>query len=131
EITSRYDSIISGFGNGLYNYYADQHFYDPEICGDSLLHNLRVLHEKMVAYQAKKYSPVATVNNSLKHSESDVKDNKKVFVVHGHDNEAKQELSFFKSAEATETYVTLNMERKYKNLVARQAHVTVANRAFC
>lgn len=93
EITSRYDSIISGFGNGLYNYYADQHFYDPEICGDSLLHNLRVLHGKMVAYQAKKYSPVATVNNSLKHSESDVKDNKKVFVVHGHDNEAKQELA--------------------------------------
>lgn len=93
EIASRYDSIISGFGNGLYNYYADQHFYDPEICGDSLLHNLRVLHGKMVAYQAKKYSPVATVNNSLKHSESDVKDNKKVFVVHGHDNEAKQELA--------------------------------------
>lgn len=93
EITSRYDSIISGFGNGLYNYYADQHFYDPEICGDSLLHNLRVLHGKMVAYQAKKNSPVATVNNSLKHSESDVKDNKKVFVVHGHDNEAKQELA--------------------------------------
>lgn len=93
EITSRYDSIISGFGNGLYNYYADQHFYDPEICGDSLLHNLRVLHGKMVAYQAKKNSSVATVNNSLKHSESDVKDNKKVFVVHGHDNEAKQELA--------------------------------------
>ncbi len=93
EITSRYDSIISGFGNGLYNYYADQHFYDPEICGTSLLHNLRVLHGKMVAYQAKKNSPVATVNNSLKHSESDVTDNKKVFVVHGHDNEAKQELA--------------------------------------
>lgn len=31
--------------------------------------------------------------------------------------------SFFKSAEATETYVTLNMERKYKNLVARRVRL--------
>ena len=31
--------------------------------------------------------------------------------------------SFFKSAEATDTYVTLNMERKYKNLVARRVRL--------
>lgn len=30
---------------------------------------------------------------------------------------------FFKSDEATETYVTLNMERKYKNLVARRVRL--------
>lgn len=30
---------------------------------------------------------------------------------------------FFKSAEATKTYVTLNMERKYKNLVARRVRL--------
>lgn len=52
EITGRYDSVINGFGNGLYQYIADQHFYDPELDSETLLHNLRVLHGKMIAYQA-------------------------------------------------------------------------------
>ena len=52
EITGRYDGVIAGFGNGLYQYYADLHFYDPEVSGESLIHNLRVLHGKMVSYQA-------------------------------------------------------------------------------
>ena len=93
EITSRYDSIISDFGNGLYQYYADLHFYDPEIKGESLIFNLRVLQGKMIAYQAKKYPPVATEHDSSKHLESNMKENKKIFIVHGRDNEAKQELA--------------------------------------
>lgn len=93
EITSRYDSIINDFGNGLYQYFANQHFYDPEVSGESLMHNLRVLHGKMIAYQAENYPPVAVGINSHTHSESDVKYNNKVFIVHGHDNEAKQELA--------------------------------------
>lgn len=52
EIAGRYDGVIAGFGNGLYQYYADQRFYDPEVSGESLIHNLRVLHGKMVSYQA-------------------------------------------------------------------------------
>ena len=55
EITSRYDSIISGLGNGLYQYFAEQHFYDPEVSGESLIHNLRALHGKMISYQATHY----------------------------------------------------------------------------
>lgn len=93
EITSRYDSIISGFGNGLYQYFAEQHFYDPEVSGDSLLHNLRMLHEKMLSYQATHFPPVTGENISSKSSTPIVMDNKKVFIVHGHDNEAKQELA--------------------------------------
>lgn len=89
EITSKYDSIISDLGNGLYQYYNDQHFYDPEISGESLLYNLRVLYGKMTAYLAKNFSSNADDSNS----ERDAKDNKKVFIVHGHDNEAKQELA--------------------------------------
>lgn len=52
EITGRYDGVIAGFGNGLYQYYADHRFYDPEVSGESLIHNLRVLHGKMLSYQA-------------------------------------------------------------------------------
>ena len=52
EITSRYDSIIENFGNGLYQYYPEQHFYDPEIGGKALFHNLKVLHERMITYLA-------------------------------------------------------------------------------
>lgn len=89
EITSRYDSVINGLGNGLYNYYADQHFYDPDIKGKSLIHNLRVLNNKLISYQAEKYPPkdgalVEKANRNMSN---------KVFIVHGHDNEAKQEMA--------------------------------------
>ncbi len=55
EITSKYDSVINGFGNGLYQYTAEYHFYDPEVSGESLIHNLRVLHGKMISYQATQF----------------------------------------------------------------------------
>lgn len=60
EITGKYDSIINGFGNGLYQYYADQHFYDPEVSGDSLIHNLQVLRGKLVSYQATHFPATGT-----------------------------------------------------------------------
>ncbi len=60
EITARYDSVISGLGNGLYQYYAEQHFYDPEVSGESLMYNLHVLHEKMVSYQATQFTAEET-----------------------------------------------------------------------
>lgn len=57
KITSRYDSVIDGLGNGLYQYYRDEHFYDPEISGETLLHNMQMLHGKMVSYQATNFPP--------------------------------------------------------------------------
>lgn len=61
EITSRYDSVIDNFGNGLYQYFSEQHFYDPEVSGESLIHNIRTLQGKMISYQATHY-PEAKVS---------------------------------------------------------------------
>lgn len=89
EITGRYDGIIPGFGNGLYQYFAEQHFYDPDISGDTLRHNLTVLLNKMVTYQATNYPAMEA--NSVKEVQKQMSNN--VFVVHGHDNEAVQEMA--------------------------------------
>lgn len=93
EITSRYDSVIENLGNGLYQYFSEQHFYDPEVSGESLIHNIRTLQGKMISYQAKNYPPKENATFSILSSMNIVKNNKKVFIVHGHDNEAKQELA--------------------------------------
>ena len=55
EITGKYDTVIKNLGQGLYQYFAEQHFYDPEVSGDSLLYNLKVLLNKMISYQAVTY----------------------------------------------------------------------------
>ena len=89
EITGRYDSIISGFGNGLYQYYPEQHFYEPDISGETLCHNLTVLLNKMVTYQATNYPAIE--ESSVKEKQKQMSN--KVFVVHGHDNEAIQEMA--------------------------------------
>lgn len=89
DITSRYDSIISDLGNGLLQYYDKDHYYDSDISGKTLLNNLRVVCGKMRVYLAQKFSYNADASNY----ECDDKNNKKVFIVHGHDNEAKQELA--------------------------------------
>lgn len=84
EITSKYDSVIKGFGNGLYQYYAEQHFYDPEISGDTLIHNLKILLNKMVSYRAQKYGMTSDSRKAVTCMSS------KVFIVHGHDEAAKE-----------------------------------------
>lgn len=88
EITGRYDSIIQGFGNGLYQYIAEQHFYDPEIDGETLRYNLSVLLNKMISYQAVKCSSIEHTS-----TQGEKKMGNKVFIVHGHDNEAIQEMA--------------------------------------
>lgn len=50
DITSRYDSIIPNFGNGLYMYYAEQHFYDPEISGDHYVSSGEVFEYQNTQY---------------------------------------------------------------------------------
>ena len=94
DITSRYDSIIPDFGKGLYQYYEEQHFYDPEISGDTLTFNLKKLLNKMTTYVALNY-PDVTMTDSLAKSPNDNLKNSsnRVFIVHGHDNEAKQEMA--------------------------------------
>ena len=89
ELTGRYDCVIEGLGNGLYMYFADQHFYDPEVCGESLKHNLRIIQNKMLMYQATHYPLKEESHNSV----ANQRISNKVFVVHGHDNEAIQEMA--------------------------------------
>ena len=92
DITSRYDSIIPDFGSGLYQYYADQHFYDPDISGDTLTFNLKKLLNKMIAYQAMNCPKNTTADSliSTKNKRAIPKNNNKVFIVHGHDDLAKE-----------------------------------------
>lgn len=73
DITGRYDNIINGLGNGLYQYIADQHFYDPEVSGESLVHNLQVLRGKMESYQA--------THSSVKGVEKEKKDSSMLYDV--------------------------------------------------
>ncbi len=98
EITGRYDSIIPDFGNGLYQYFAEQHFYDPDISGNTLKYNLKKLMNKMETYLALKYPSVnyakknKAINNFVENVGSKQMSNE-VFIVHGHDDAAKQEMA--------------------------------------
>lgn len=88
EITAKYDSEIDNFGSGLYQYYPEYHFYDPEISVDTLKFNLKKLMYKMISYNSKLSSSANPVEDDNK-----IKMNNNVFIVHGHDNEAKQEMA--------------------------------------
>jgi predicted nucleotide-binding protein len=95
DITSRYDSIIPDLGYGLYQYIPEHHFYDPEITGETLVFNLKKLLNKMTIYLALNFPENTrsdSANGSMNSIESKPKGNK-VFIVHGHDNEAKQEVA--------------------------------------
>lgn len=88
EITARYDSIIPYFGQGLYSYFGEQHFYDPELSFDSLKHNLIVLVQKMILFLAEKNDRTRKVQQEVNIVKGD-----KVFIVHGHDEVAKIEMA--------------------------------------
>ena len=90
EITGRYDSIIKNFGDGLYQYSRDFGFYDPDITGETLQFNLRKLTNKMMSYQAVHYPPKIQPRQSVPEVRTM---SKKVFIVHGHDNEAILEMA--------------------------------------
>lgn len=99
EITGKYDSIIADFGKGLYQYFPEQHFYDPNISGETLKYNLKKLMNKMETYIALKYPAVnlPKKNQSSGYMQNENSTNmhisNEVFIVHGHDNEAKQEMA--------------------------------------
>lgn len=73
----------------MYQYIPEIHFYDPETSGESLIFNLKNLLSKMIAYQAKNFPPSTNVARTI--AKKEISD--KVFVVHGHDNGAKQEMA--------------------------------------
>ena len=91
EITGRYDLIIPDFGNGLYQYFSEQHFYDPDISGNTLKFNLKKLMNKMETYLALKYPAVNIAGENQPKDNSSEKGgvkklSKEVFIVHGHDD---------------------------------------------
>ena len=67
----------------------EQHWYDPEISGSSLIFNLKNIMNKMIAYQAINYS----VQEPELHTIERKAMSNKVFIVHGHDNAAIQEMA--------------------------------------
>lgn len=87
EITARYDGVITGFGKGLYFYYAEQNFYDPDISIEALRHNILVLSQKMTIFLA------TCSSKTILKEETQVMKSNKVFIVHGHDDAAKIEMA--------------------------------------
>lgn len=87
EITAKYDSIIAGFGKGLYCYYEEQNFYDPNISLESLKHNILVLSQRMTTFL------VTTNNKIISKEETCAMRSNRVFIVHGHDDAAKIEMA--------------------------------------
>ena len=119
EITSRYDNIIEDFGNGLYQYYAEQHFYDPNVSGESLIHNLKKLYEKMLSYQEKYYSSEKTIIKPVQPFCNTYLNSKKVFIVHGHDNEAKQEVARALDKSGFEAIILHEQPNKGKTIIEK------------
>ena len=88
QITGRYDSLIKDFGHGLYSYFSEQHFYDPNISISTVVHNLKLLLQKMISYQSQKY----TEQKSSRKEVQEILSNK-IFIVHGHDEAAKETMA--------------------------------------
>jgi len=92
EITSKYDSLIQGLGNGLYSYFAEQHFYDPDAGTETFIDNLKMIKQKLITY---KLTLDKTATKSKTANIKSPVSAKKVFIVHGHDNEAKVSVARF------------------------------------
>lgn len=90
EITGKYDAIIPNLGQGLYQYIEEFHFYEPDISNETLVHNMKKLTAKMKTYH---------ITNGYKIEKKKIveKDrhemSNKVFIVHGHDELAVQEMA--------------------------------------
>ena len=73
----------------MYQCMPEQHWYDPEISGSSLIFNLKSIMNKMLAYQAVNYPIQETELHTIERRTM----SNKVFIVHGHDNAAIQEMA--------------------------------------
>lgn len=90
DITGKYDAIIPNFGQGLYQYIDEYHFYEPDISNETLVHNMRKLTAKMKTFQISKGYKIEEKKITVKEKRQM---SNKVFIVHGHDELAIQEMA--------------------------------------
>lgn len=93
EITGKYDAIIPNFGYGLYQYIDEYHFYDPEISGGALKQNLQRIVAKMKSFQMTNGYNLPKKVSMEKTQKERIQMSNKVFIVHGHDELAVQEMA--------------------------------------
>lgn len=93
DITGKYDAIIPNLGYGLYQYIDEYHFYDPEISGESLKQNLQRIVAKMKSFQMTNGYNLPKKDSLAKTQEGRIQMSNKVFIVHGHDELAVQEMA--------------------------------------
>lgn len=58
--TAKYHPYVPHLGNGLYQYFAEQGFYD-EVTGSSLEYNLRQIYNKLLTFQSLNYPGLGAV----------------------------------------------------------------------
>lgn len=87
EITSRYADDIPDFGKGLYSYYPESNHFDVDIGTKTIKHNFKLIKQKLIMYMTSKDSGIKRAQHIKAY------DNNKVFIVHGHDNEAKESVA--------------------------------------
>ena len=122
KVTSRYDSVIEGFGNGLYQYTSELHFYDPDIDSDTLEYNLQVLIGKMQSYCAQKFAtPLSNERNQPSHMSN------KIFIVHGHNEAAKQTMARTLEHDGFEAIILHEQPNSGKTIIEKiEAYTDVA-----
>lgn len=59
SVTAKYHSYVPQLGEGLYQYFAEQGFYD-EVSGSSLDFNLRSIYNKLLAFRSLNYPGLGT-----------------------------------------------------------------------
>lgn len=59
SVTAKYHPYVPQLGTGLYQYFADQEFYD-EVSGESLDYNLRQIYNKLLAFRSLNYPGLGT-----------------------------------------------------------------------
>ena len=89
ELTAKYNDIIANLGHGLYKYDTRNEYFNPDLDMEALRQNLTIILNKMIAYQAVNYSPTEEIKNTNR----EMNMSNKVFIVHGHDDAAKQEMA--------------------------------------
>ena len=118
EITSKYDSLIKDLGKGLYSYFAEQHFYDPDAGSETFIHNLKIIKQKLITYKmtlGKTDKITSSKENKVKSPISV----KKVFIVHGHDNEAKISVARFVEQLGLEAIILHEQTNQGKTIIEK------------
>lgn len=80
--------------NGLYSYFPEQHFYNPDVGAETFIDNLKMIKQKLIKYKLTLDKTNTTTRNEIDNIKSPTS-SKKVFIVHGHDNEAKVSVARF------------------------------------